>query len=398
MRGRFNTFMDGVEDKIEDILASVFGNTQMAETLATPLTVLLLIGVVIIAAIAIIFVIGFVASIIGANGKTNGSQGGKTTGNNSSTQNKQLSTPSKTGSRDIRLEPASNLQPQMRWREGYYRNIRANVEQPVIKRTAEQQKIYDEYFVVENYRNTTCDPSAKKTSELLRYISIALAAVGGIITVINIFTGKKGFIIFGILCLIAAIGCVIASKSFFKKFENSIKSSLAPEKLLSHDEYEGLVAKKIEEMNVVQLGLNRLGLDESQVEEVKPIILKDRALIDTSLHVFDSEKGVIHSSTQHVTLLYFTNEELFVYKIEFDMCCNKQQEWTSEFFYEDICDITTNIDKNILELGSEKLEYSTVSFNVIASNSSIGFSVDGDNPNVSSINGMKQKIRDRKNT
>ena len=122
----------------------------------------------------------------------------------------------------------------------------------------------------------------------------------------------------------------------------------------------------------------------------------DKVIKNTSLTVRNKNNNSLHSSTQHVTYLYFTDEQLFVYKIQFDMCCNMQEEWASEFFYKDICDVSSYTRKNVLKAEDFEFEYSTVSFEIIATNSKIGFDLDGDNENVDSIQAMKQKIRDKK--
>ena len=142
--------------------------------------------------------------------------------------------------------------------------------------------------------------------------------------------------------------------------------------------------------------MDRLGLDPDQVKEIRPIVIRDKVINKTSLTVSSEKDRSIHSSTQHVTYLYFTDEQLFVYKIQFDMCCNMQDEWASEFFYKDICDVSSYTSRNVLKVGNFEYEYSTVAFNIIASNSQIGFELNGANENVGSIQAMKQKIREKK--
>ena len=53
---------------------------------------------------------------------------------------------------------------------GYYRYQKDN--QLVIERTAEQKRIFEEYFVVRNYKTTTCDTSIKKTVTIPKVPSI----------------------------------------------------------------------------------------------------------------------------------------------------------------------------------------------------------------------------------
>ncbi len=277
---------------------------------------------------------------------------------------------------------------------GYYRYQDDN--QVVIKRTDEQQRIFDEYFVVKNIKTTTCTSELKKKAKTLKTVATALLWPGIILGAIGSFADKTALLVIGVLAVIGAIVCNVASSNFMKQFEASIKVTTAPKALMTDEEFEALVDAKIESLNIAQLGLDRLGLDEDQVKEIKPIILRDKVIDEKSLTVRNKGNHSIHSSTQYVTYLYFTDEQLFVYKIQFDMCCNMQDEWTSEFFYKDICDVSSYTYKNILKIDDYEFEYSTVSFKIIAFNSSIGFDMDGDNDKVGSIQAMKQKIREKK--
>lgn len=277
---------------------------------------------------------------------------------------------------------------------GWYRTQKDN--QVVIKRTDLQQRIVDEYFIVRNIKTTTCDSSLKKLADKLAIAAKVLLIGGAILAVIGLTSSNKKLLTVGIVAIAGWLICKIVSKQKMKAFEKSIKATKAPKKLMSDAEFESLVQKKIEEMNIEQLGLERLGLDPDQVKEIRPIVLQDKVVADHSFRVYGEDDHSLHSSTQHVTYLYFTDEQLFVYKIQFDMCCNMQDEWAHEFFYTDICDIQSHTYKNILKFDKFEYEYSSVAFAIISSNSEIGFEIDGDNENVGSIQAMKQKIRERK--
>ena len=341
----------------------------------------------------------------------------------------------------VKATSASSLREKMTAVHNFYRKQAQTQSDVVCKRNEEQERIFMNYFHVVNYRTTTCTPLFKALAD-----SFVILVIGCIIA------GVCG-LIFGIIDEVGfgvALGVVflILKVMYQKKFEATIKSTIAPLNLISHDEYEELVEQRINQMNLSSISLEKLGIDDSQVAEVRPIILRDKAIIDTSMKTYDPEDGMIHSSSQHVTLIYFTDDQLFVYKVLFDMCCNLKTEWTSEFFYQDICDISTKTSTNVIVLDDESLnpqsgsgsgsgsanrksanrrkrknrknrasapatadavkstskrepillEYSTVAFDIIASNSSIGFEMVGTDENLASIHGMQQKIRDKKNS
>ncbi len=286
---------------------------------------------------------------------------------------------------------------------GWYRT--QDVEQPVITRTEEQQRIVDEYFIIRNYTTTNCISAYKKKHKTMKLISNFVLPIGLVLAGINLIkTGfdfkaafENAWFIIGLITTVGGIVCKIVANNFKKKFEESIKRKTAPKKVMTDAEFEQLVTEKIESMNIAQLGLDRLGLDSDQVKEIHPIVLSDKVFDEVqSFIVYNEKDGSLHSSTQHVTYLYFTDEQLFIYKIQFDMCCNVQDEWAKEFFYKDICDISSHTKRNILRYGNSKIEYSTVAFSITSTNSEIGFALDGDNENIGSIQAMKQKIREKK--
>lgn len=328
----------------------------------------------------------------------------------------------------VKVASAKNLRPRMEAIHNFYRKQSQIQSDVVLERTEEQQRIFDNYFHVLNYRTTTCNPVIKALADLFFKLFLG-GVIGGLLGIIfgivDMEDDNPFGLILGVIFLIAAVVFIILKVLNQKKFELTIKSSIAPKNLMTDAEYEALVSQKIASFNLYALSLDKLGIDDSQVAEVRPIILRDKTIIETSMKVYNRNDNSLHSSTQYVTVIYFTNDQLFVYKVRFDMCCNLKTEWTSEFFYQDICDISTRTETNVILIDGEgsntkeapqaqnkrgmnvsvkpkksepiKLEYSTVSFEIIASNSTIGFEMVGSNENLASIRGMQQKIRDKKN-
>lgn len=299
--------------------------------------------------------------------------------------------PDEIGDKDLVVKPTS-----------WYRTQTAS--QPVIERTEEQQRIVDEYFRIRNYKTTTCISAHKKKYKLLKKLGTVVLVLGIALSAFLFLKHEADFedalenplFILGLVTIAGGLVCKFVAGRFKKAFEDSIKHSTAPKAVMTDEEYEQLVDQKIEEMDIKALGLDRLGLDPDQIKEINPIILRDKVIEKYSFTVYNDEDESTHSSTQHVTYLYFTDEQLFVYKIVFDMCCNVQDEWAHEFFYTDICDIRSYTSRNILKTDHGDFEYSTVAFDIISTNSEIGFVIDGDNENINSLQAMKQKIRERK--
>ena len=260
------------------------------------------------------------------------------------------------------------------WAKRYYRF--QEDRQVVIGRNEEQKKIFDEYFVIENV--ATGKTPLLVAGLILLVIGIILAAVGA---------NTAGLLVGGILAAVVGIILLIVYKT---------NKTYKPKAVMTDEEYEQLVSEKIAGMDVPKMGMERLGLDADQIREIRPIVLRDKVITDTSLEVYNRENGSLHSSTQYVVVLYFTDEQLLAYKLQFDMCCNLRDEWTSEFFYRDICDISSRMEKNILTVGDLKFEYSSTEVEIVSTNSRIGFVLGANNPAAASVQAMKQKIRERK--
>ena len=178
--------------------------------------------------------------------------------------------------------------------KGYYRY--QNDNQVVIKRNEEQQRIKDEYFVVKNIETTTCDSLLKKKAKKIKAASSAMLWIGiilGAIGIIGIIGDKTALLVIGIISVVASIVCRIVNSKLLKKFQDSIKVTVAPKKLMTDAEYEELVAKRIEAMNIGQVSLDKLGLDPDQVKEIQPIILKDKVIKDHSFRVKNKERKKI---------------------------------------------------------------------------------------------------------
>lgn len=274
-----------------------------------------------------------------------------------------------------------DLAPVRTTAPGYYRYQLDN--QRVIERNDLQQRIVDEYFIVKYGENVLL-----KALKVLAYLTAIIFIIPGII--------NESSVCFVFMGIFFVCGFVL---SFFHK-----RSKKFPEKLMSHEEYEKLVKEHMDKLDVRKMALRRLGIDSDQVKEVMPIRISDKVINSRSLKAFDSLKNEIHSSTQYVTMVFFTNEQIYMYKLQFDMCCNEIKEWTSEYFYEDICDVSSCIEKNTLIFDDKSVEYSTMEVKVIATNSWMSLTVngtnenfDGENEKIKTIRAMTQKIRERRN-
>ncbi len=176
-------------------------------------------------------------------------------------------------------------------------------------------------------------------------------------------------------------------------------------KEMTEDEYLAAIAEKIREMNVQQRALNKLGLDISQVSEIEPKEFRN----------FYYESGVLlkdgNSSKFQVTWLFFSGDQVFVYDLIFDMCCDSEYERTLEYFYKDItCVYAKDTVKEVTALDvslggclrrKPKVDESkgyikTTGFYIVVPGDEFHCSMRAGNHVRDMVFAMKQKIREKK--
>lgn len=290
---------------------------------------------------------------------------------------------------DLKHIKTKSLNEKVEMYKGYCRYQDDNQE--YIKRSDEQQKIYDEYFVVKNLRTITCDPKKRKISDLFKIIKIVCFILSGLCIVSGLIL--LTLIIIGLVFLILGITSLILQKVFLKKFNSSLEQTDGPEKIIIDSEYEALVDNKIIEMDILNIGISKLGLDSEKTENVDSIIIRDKVMDDKSLYVYTDNDNSLHSSKHFAALFVFMSKKLYVYKVQFDMCNSMKEEWMNEFDYKDICDCSLYTKKVIKKTyENELIEYDLSTFRIVGTNSEIEF----DCYNEKLFNEIRNKIREKK--
>ncbi len=175
-------------------------------------------------------------------------------------------------------------------------------------------------------------------------------------------------------------------------------------------EYKNMLQSKMQSMNLYQRGLARLGLDESQVREVSPFMLHSFIFAsegkDDIVRYKYNENEVI-SSQYSITWVFFSTMQMFTYTMIFDMMSDNTWETTHEYFYTDICSITTEADTKeriksemagCLKKKENITRYHTVEnyFTIRVANDAHKMYFTNSQQIQNSINGAKQLIRDKK--
>lgn len=166
-------------------------------------------------------------------------------------------------------------------------------------------------------------------------------------------------------------------------------------KNISDDEYNNMVIKKRDSLNLRQKALSKIGLDEEEVSEIPPAVFEG--------YVFENAfakrraDGNWVSSSYQVAWLFFSSTQIYIYRYTFNMDEDKKQESTDEFFYKDITSFSTSSETEIAHgLGNKKMEIESNKFKIVVPGDKIFVSMDGIENSEDIIQSMKQKLREKK--
>lgn len=115
---------------------------------------------------------------------------------------------------------------------------------------------------------------------------------------------------------------------------------------MKDDEYAALVEKYAKSMDFRQKALNKLGVDESQVQEIAPIQLCGYYFSekDDSFAKWVKRSKWWVSSAYQISRLFFSDTQVYVYQYLFHLDSDIKKERTEEYFYKDITNFSTSSD------------------------------------------------------
>ncbi|MBQ6087434.1 MAG: hypothetical protein IJK96_05190 [Bacteroidales bacterium] len=162
---------------------------------------------------------------------------------------------------------------------------------------------------------------------------------------------------------------------------------------ISDEQYEMMVATKVQSSFNKEKALEVLGIDESQVQEIPPICLHSYSysipVNGVQILSVQGKDKEWRSSAYQVTWIFFSDHEIYFYREIFCMDCNASWAMTDEFFYEDVVNFYTT---------KETLwgEIKQVAFSIVVPEETKTVYLDMTERNLAAIEGMKQKLREKK--
>ena len=171
-------------------------------------------------------------------------------------------------------------------------------------------------------------------------------------------------------------------------------------KRITDAEYDNIVANTIKESNFKQKALAKIGLDESQVNEIEPVNFEGWLFgknVGWAKYGLDNKA---RSSAYQITWLFFSASQVYIYKhtIHFDK--DDRKVATEEYFYKDITNFSTvTVEQSFWNNNLKKYEVKNVDSNdfaITVPGDKFYCSMEQNDYTERAIQGMKAKLREKK--
>lgn len=180
------------------------------------------------------------------------------------------------------------------------------------------------------------------------------------------------------------------------------------------EDYEQKLSKRLSALNLKQRAIEMIGLDESEIIEIPPIMLGGYVWDDFNTRDLD-DVVLVRSENQHavssrfsITWLFFSQTQMYCHKYTFDMISDRSWEQTMDFFYQDISCFTIrrNLVQKVMDKGTQGClssqpyrecnSYYVDSLDIVVPGASYTFSMRNSTKVSQSLHAAKAMVRERK--
>ncbi|WP_455543706.1 hypothetical protein [Intestinibacter sp.] len=166
-------------------------------------------------------------------------------------------------------------------------------------------------------------------------------------------------------------------------------------KTITDEEYLQMLRAKRDSLNLRQKALNKIGLDEDEVNEIAPAVFE--GFVYKNNFAKKRANGDWVSSAYQVAWLFFSSTQIYIYRYTFHMDEDKKSESTDEFFYKDVTSFSTATETETAHgLEGKNFEVESNKFTMVVPGDKIFVSMDGVPNADDTIQAMKQKLREKK--
>lgn len=166
-------------------------------------------------------------------------------------------------------------------------------------------------------------------------------------------------------------------------------------KNMSDDEYMQRVFRKRDSMDFKKMAMKKCSLDEDEVCEIAPVMLQ--GFVFKNAYAKRRSNGNWVSSAYQVSWIFFTSDQLSIYRYTFNMDEDKKSESTDQFYYKDVTALSTvGETEEAHDLKGNKFEVESNMFKMVVPGERIFVSMNGVTDADSTIQAMKQKLKEKK--
>lgn len=162
--------------------------------------------------------------------------------------------------------------------------------------------------------------------------------------------------------------------------------------------YDNLVAKTRDDLKLKDKALNKIGIDEDQLQEIEPVFLEGYSRENP----FVKSDGVLRSTWYDTAWLFFSDNQIYMFTYTWDMTSDSKKEKIEEYFYRDVTNINSSSETiEAFEAKGcfgkrEKVNRVFTGFSLSAMGDRFTCSTSGSENAESSVSAMKQKLREKK--
>ena len=187
------------------------------------------------------------------------------------------------------------------------------------------------------------------------------------------------------------------------KYFNQIGGCLS--KPMTDAEYDAMVAQQLNSINFRARALDKIGLDESEVNEIAPVNFHGY-VYKGNVYALLGKDNKWRSSAYQVSWIFFSATQVYFYQYTFNMDEGSKKETTEEYFYKDITNFSAtneSIEKRIPKSScTGAVTYSNImkeydEFTIVVPGDKMYCSLTKTDTTEDSIKGMKALLREKKN-
>lgn len=166
---------------------------------------------------------------------------------------------------------------------------------------------------------------------------------------------------------------------------------------ISDEEYDAVVKQAVKASNSYKRALNKIGLDESELQEIPPVTLSG---YESSSFTKVTASGAYRTNLYSITHLFFSSTQVYMYQIILNTMKNEKKERTEEYFYKDITNFSTmsETEESMTFKGCQgvptRVSVDSQRFALVVPGDKFSVSTHGDIEQ--SIQAMKGKLREKK--